>query len=58
VAEIEYPGVYVEEVPLGNTMTQEDIDNVRLNIVLGIAPLKPAQFVIVSIARSIDMTRG
>jgi phage tail sheath protein FI len=34
-------------VRCGNdTMTQDDIDNGRLNIVIGIAPLKPAEFVI------------
>jgi phage tail sheath protein FI len=29
-------------------MTQDDIDNGRLNMVIGIAPLKPAEFVIFS----------
>ena len=34
-------------VHCGNdTMTQDDIDNGRLNMVIGIAPLKPADFVI------------
>ena len=28
------------------TMTQNDIDNGRLNVVVGVAPLKPAEFVI------------
>ena len=39
-------------VRCGNdTMTQEDIDNGRLNIVIGIAPLKPAEFVIFRIGQ-------
>jgi phage tail sheath protein FI len=37
-------------VRCGNdTMTQDDIDNGRLDIVIGIAPLKPAEFVILRI---------
>jgi hypothetical protein len=31
------------------TMTQNDIDNGRLNIVIGIAPVRPAEFVIIEI---------
>ncbi len=31
------------------TMTQDDIDTGRLNILIGFAPLKPAEFVIVRI---------
>lgn len=31
------------------TMTQDDIDNGRLVVVIGVAPLKPAEFVIVRI---------
>jgi len=31
------------------TMTQNDIDNGRVNIVIGFAPLKPAEFVIIKI---------
>jgi phage tail sheath protein FI len=39
-------------VRCGNdTMTQDDIDNGRLNIVIGIAPLKPAEFVIFRIGQ-------
>jgi len=34
-----------------DTMTQDDIDNGRLNIVIGIAPLKPAEFVILRIGQ-------
>ena len=30
-------------------MTQNDIDNGRVNIVIGFAPLKPAEFVIIKI---------
>jgi phage tail sheath protein FI len=37
------------KVGLGETMTQADIDNGRLNIVIGFAPLKPAEFTIVRI---------
>lgn len=33
------------------TMTQADIDNGRLNIVIGVAPVQPAQFVIISISQ-------
>jgi hypothetical protein len=36
-------------VGLGETMTQDDIDAGRLNIVIGFAPLKPAEFTIVRI---------
>ena len=32
------------------TTTQNDIDNGRVNIVIGFAPIQPAEFVIVSIA--------
>ena len=39
-------------VRCGNdTMTQDDIDNGRLNMVIGIAPLKPAEFVIFRIGQ-------
>lgn len=31
------------------TMTQTDIDNGRLNVVVGIAPVKPAEFIILRI---------
>jgi Bacteriophage tail sheath protein len=34
-----------------DTMTQDDIDNGRLNMVIGIAPLKPAEFVIFRIGQ-------
>jgi phage tail sheath protein FI len=33
------------------TMTQNDLDNGRLNIVIGVAPSKPAEFVIFNIAQ-------
>jgi phage tail sheath protein FI len=32
-------------------MTQDDIDHGRLNMVIGIAPLKPAEFVILRIGQ-------
>ena len=39
-------------VRCGNdTMTQDDIDNGRLNIVIGVAPMKPAEFVILRIGQ-------
>ena len=39
-------------VRCGNdTMTQDDIDNGRLIMVIGIAPLKPAEFVIFRIGQ-------
>jgi phage tail sheath protein FI len=39
-------------VHCGNdTMTQDDIDHGRLNMVIGIAPLKPAEFVILRIGQ-------
>jgi phage tail sheath protein FI len=34
-----------------STMTQNDIDNGRLNVVIGIAPVKPAEFVIINIGQ-------
>jgi len=34
-----------------STMTQNDLDNGRLNIVVGVAPVKPAEFVIIDIAQ-------
>ena len=32
-------------------MTQDDIDDGRLNMVIGIAPVKPAEFVIIRIGQ-------
>lgn len=32
------------------TMTQDDVDDGRLNVTIGFAPLKPAEFVILRIA--------
>jgi hypothetical protein len=37
-------------------MTEDDIENGRLNVVVGVAPLKPAEFVIIEIARSLERT--
>jgi hypothetical protein len=34
-----------------STMTQDDIDNGRLNVVVGVAPVRPAEFVIIGIGR-------
>jgi phage tail sheath protein FI len=33
------------------TMTQDDIDNGRLIVMIGVAPVKPAEFVIFRIAQ-------
>jgi phage tail sheath protein FI len=33
------------------TMTQDDIDNGRLIVLVGVAPVKPAEFVIIRIAQ-------
>jgi phage tail sheath protein FI len=33
------------------TMTQDDIDNGRLIVLIGVAPVKPAEFVIFRIAQ-------
>jgi Bacteriophage tail sheath protein len=33
------------------TMTQDDIDNGRLICLVGVAPMKPAEFVIIRISR-------
>ena len=34
------------------TMTQDDIDNGRLIVIIGVAPIKPAEFVIVRLVQS------
>ena len=34
-----------------NTMTQNDLDNGRLIVEIGVAPVKPAEFVIFKIAQ-------
>jgi phage tail sheath protein FI len=39
------------------TTTQADIDNGIVNIVVGFAPLKPAEFVIVTIAQIAGQTQ-
>jgi len=40
-----------------DTMTQNDLDNGRLTVVIGIAPVKPAEFVIVTIGQWISQSR-
>ena len=43
------------------TMTQDDIDNGRLIVLIGVAPVKPAEFVVFRIAQSrigVDVTEG
>ncbi|MFN8524433.1 MAG: phage tail sheath subtilisin-like domain-containing protein [Chloroflexota bacterium] len=39
------------KVGLGETMTQDDIDNGRVTVMIGIAPVKPAEFVIFRITQ-------
>ncbi len=39
-------------IGLGETMTQDDIDNGRMIMLIGVAPVKPAEFVIFRIAQS------
>jgi uncharacterized protein len=42
----------------GQTTTQTDIDNGIVNILVGFAPLKPAEFVIIKIAQMAGQRRG
>ena len=37
-------------------MTRDDIDNGRVNVLVGFAPVKPAEFVILRIAISAKLT--
>lgn len=41
-----------------NTNTQNDIDNGIVNVVIGIAPLRPAEFVIIRISQRINVTKN
>jgi uncharacterized protein len=41
-----------------STTTQQDIDNGVVNIVVGFAPLKPAEFVIIKIAQLAGQTQS
>jgi phage tail sheath protein FI len=43
------------KIGLGETMTQDDIDNGRVIMLIGVAPVKPAEFVIF---RLTQMPRG
>jgi phage tail sheath protein FI len=43
------------KIGLGETMTQDDIDNGRVIMLIGVAPVKPAEFVIFRITQ---MPRG
>jgi len=36
------------------TMTQKEIDNGRINVLIGVAPVKPAEFIIFSITQTIQ----
>ena len=40
-----------------DTMTQDDLDAGRLNIVIGVAPLKPSEFVVIRIGAKAGSTR-
>jgi hypothetical protein len=52
------PGeAFFVKIGLGETMTQDDIDNGRLICIIGIAPVKPAEFVIFRIAHTRALTR-
>ncbi len=44
-------GVYVQEIPSGVRRTQNDLDNGRLVAEIGVAPTKPAEFVIFRIGQ-------
>ena len=46
---------YFVRCGLGDTMTQEDIDAGRVVVVVGFAPLKPAEFVIVRIQQKVHV---
>lgn len=39
-----------------NTMSQDDIDNGRLICVIGVAPVKPAEFVVFRISQNTEMS--
>jgi phage tail sheath protein FI len=39
---------------LGDTMTQDDIDRGQVTVVVGFAPLKPAEFVVVRIQQKLQ----
>ena len=41
-----------------NTMTQDDIDNGRLICVIGVAPVKPAEFVVFRIGQYTSESNG
>lgn len=44
---------FMVAVGLGETMTQADLDNGRLIVQVGVAPLRPAEFVILSITHKV-----
>ena len=46
---------YFVRCGLGETMTQTDIDAGRVIVIVGFAPLKPAEFVIVRIQQIVNM---
>ena len=46
-------GVFFVRCGLGDTMTQADIDRGQVIVIVGFAPLKPAEFVIVRIQQKV-----
>lgn len=49
------PDAYFVRCGLGETMTQEDINTGQLIVIVGFAPLKPAEFVIVRIQHKVPV---
>jgi len=45
---------YFVRCGLGDTMTQDDIDSGRVIVIVGFAPLKPAEFVIIRIQQKVN----
>jgi len=46
---------YFVRCALGDTMTQTDIDAGQVIVIVGFAPLKPAEFVIVRIQQKVNL---
>jgi hypothetical protein len=57
-----FPGLTANEAYFvkcdSSTMTQNDIDNGRLNVVIGFAPVRPAEFVTISIGLPVHKLDG
>jgi phage tail sheath protein FI len=45
-------GAFFIKIGAGETMTQDDIDNGRVIMLIGVAPVQPAEFVIFRIAQT------